>query len=329
MAARLRARGITTPLAGLAGLLAVPGSASAKLIAITLRTAREVTEFGLANRAVSAAVAALVSHTTRDMVMNMTTKSLATMTLLAVALIGGWFGLPGGANLRATAAPVPEVSKARVPEVPPSAFQLLRNRKVHRELKCTSDQRMTIADHFDDQFEAAANSGPLMVFAPGQPRNPQAEKQQIEAKVKERQDAEAADTKAMAEKMLSPAQLTRLVQIELQIKGAEALLDARVADVLKLTDQQKKTIGEAIDAAQRGGGNAVDGLNTGVSQSVRYWHLDPEQRKAAFAESEKCLTKDQIAEWKKLIGEKATTFDPYTIGGRGGSITSGIQFRGR
>lgn len=319
---RLRARGVTAPLVGLAAaVVASPLPARAADAAAAM--ACVVVECGLTSRAVPASVAALVSQTTREMAMRITTKVLAVLTLAAGVIGFGWVGLPGGTAPRASAAPVPEVKKPATPDLTPTALQLLRTRKVLKELKCTPEQRVTIEDHFDEQFEA--NAGPIgggvvrVGVAGG------INLQQIQDQQKEREEADAKKTREVAEKILKPSQLLRLAEIDLQVRGAEAFTDEKVADALRLTDDQKKQVAEAIEEGKNpppramppapgGGGVVVWSANVGA---------DPKARKAACEKAEAVLTKEQQATWKKMTGEAVTGFDPHavTVGPAGGSIT--------
>jgi RNA polymerase sigma factor (sigma-70 family) len=336
LADRLRARGIA-PVVGLAAVLATPSAVPAQVAASTAALARTVLEVGLTNRAVPATVAALVSQTTREMAMRITTKVLATITLAAGVIGFGWLGLPGGTEPRANAAPVPETKKEAKPDVSPSALQLLRNRKVLRELKCTPEQRVTIEDHFDDQAEAnQAKGGDVLDIAIAPGGNPNAAIQQLEAKMKERQEAEAAETKTAVEKVLKSAQLLRLMEIDLQVRGAEAFTDPKVADTLKLTDDQKKAIEDAIEdgkGTRNVGGQAapLPPAPGGVVIRGMAWSttsaFEPKARKAAYEKAEEALTKEQKATWKKMVGEAVSGFDPHAMwvnrGGAGATIRMG------
>jgi RNA polymerase sigma factor (sigma-70 family) len=334
LAERLRARGVTAPLVGLASVFATTAALPVRAADATAELACVVIESGLTCRAVPATVAALVSQTTREMAMRITTKVLAVLTLAAGVFGFGWLGLPGGDAPRATAAPVPEVKKAATPEVPPTAYPLLRLGKVQKELKCSAEQRVALIDHFDDMADAAAAKGPggvNLVIGPG--ANPAAIQQQIEAQIKERRDAEAAECKAAAEKILKPSQLLRLVQIELQVRGAEAFTDPKVADTLKLTDDQKKAIGEVIEVA-KGGGNLPVAAGGPVQPPIAGGGgivfargvslFDPKARKATYEKAVETLTAEQKAAWKTMTGE-AATFDPHTLYTMSGSGSISVR----
>ena len=322
LAALLRARGITAPVAALAALAGRTAPAPA---ALARQTAERIA--GPPATAALARAADLVSLTTTEMVMRIVKRATAAAALVALVAVGG-FVSPGGATPRAPLAPQAGPGDRATPP-PATAVNHLRNRKVHRELNCTADQRVAIADHFDDQFEAAANAPPLLPQPVPPGLDKEALKEFLESAARERTKADEDGSRAMAAKVLTPAQLARLVELDRQVRGAEALLDPPVAAALKLTDGQKGDVVAALTKAAQGRGNAQpDALVTGLEGVARYWHLDPQQRKAAIADAEKCLTDAQRAVWKKMVGVPAKTFDPHTVGGRGGSITSGVQFRG-
>lgn len=319
LASLLRARGITAPLVVLGAMLAYPTQATAGLVAATAGLASIVAESGLTHRAVPATVAALVTHTTREMAMKLVTKAMAVIGVLVLAVAGVGVGQPGGGEGRASAAPVTAAKKADKPALSDATFQLLRNRKVLKELKCTAEQRVTFLDHFEDQLEVAA-ARPPFVPPPGQPRNPQVERQLIEARVKLQMEGEWADTRALAEKTLTAAQLDRLAQVELQICGANAFLDPKVAESLKLSDDQKKSVGDAIEGAAKGGvADPFAGPETGPVRAgggARPLPLSLQQRKALLENAVEGLSKEQRAVWESLIGEPVKAFDPHSIGRR-------------
>jgi RNA polymerase sigma factor (sigma-70 family) len=322
LAERLRARGVTAPLVGLAAAFAT-STVPARAADAAVELACVVVESGLTCRAVPASVAALVSQTTKEMAMRITTKVLATLTLAAGVLGFGWVGLPSGADPRAAAAPVPEVKKAATLEVPPAAYQLLRVRKVLRELKCTPEQRVTIEDYFDDKADKAAEANGGVVFAvPPPPAGGDAAKAN-----QEQFEAEVTEIKNTVEKVLKPSQLLRLAEIDLQVRGADAFANAKVADALKLTDEQKKAIGEVIDELKNPNGGVRALPPAGAPGGVVVWSAnvgaDPKARKAACEKAEEVLTKEQKAVWKKMVGEPVALFDPHALaaGPAGGSIT--------
>ncbi len=315
---RLRARGVTAPLVGLAAVF-VASPLPARAADAAAAMACVVVECGLTSRAVPASVAALVSQTTREMAMRITTKVLAVLTLAAGVVGFGWVGLPGGTAPRASAAPVPEVKKEATPDVPPAAYQLLRTRKVLKELKCTPEQRVTIEDYFDEQAEKASGGGGEggAVVRFGVPLAPPPAGSDAAKANQEQFEAECAEVKKAVEKVLKPAQLRRLAEVELQMRGAEAFADAKVADALKLTDDQKGTVTAAVEEVQNGTSTqnvplAGGGPGQGVVRVSMSNRSDPKAHKAAIEKIEGTLTKEQKAAWKGLTGE-ATSFDPIAV----------------
>ena len=308
LAEALRQRGVTAPTTLLAALLAA-GPAPAAVAGATAGLATAVAVSGLTARAVSASVAALVHSTLKEMTMRIATKVLATVALAAGLLGTGWVGLPG-ALPTAAAAPVPEKAVEKVPDLPPAAYQLLHNRKVLRDLKCTPEQRVNVEDYFDEQAEKQAVGQRAIGFeiniAAG--ANPAQIEAQFEAQMKAQQDAHTKIARTAGEKYLTARQLIRLGQVEVQQRGAEAFADDKLTANLKLTGEQKKVIAEAIEetkmpnAAQGGGFAGPGGF---VIQNVRIGGLkDGTKVKAAVAKVEADLTKEQLGEWKKVVGEK-------------------------
>ena len=305
LAERLRQRGITTPLAGLVALAGVTQIAPAGLAKGTAAMASVVAVRGLSDRAVSASVAALVSNTLKDMTMRFATKIL-TVAVLATGLLGwGLFGGTGGES-RANAAPVPPAKADGPVDLPSSAYELLRNRKVLKELKCTPEQRVQIEDAYDDLNEKHPPFPIANLVQAGQ-AIPQ---QQLEAELRKIAAAAEAESKLIAEKHLRKEQLVRLGQIELQVRGLRAFTDPKVAAVLKLTDEQKKAAGDALEAAKWNppapglGGFAAVAVPVGGNIANGTHPLDPELAKKEQAKFEKGLTKEQQSTWQAMTGTK-------------------------
>ncbi len=313
LAEALRQRGVTAPTAVLAALLAA-GPAPAAVAGATAGLAAAVAVSGLTVRAVSASVAALVHSTLKEMTMRIATKVLATVALMAGLLGTGWGVLPG-ALPTAAAAPVPEKPAAdKVPDLPPAAYQLLHNRKVLKDLKCTPEQRVNVEDYFDEQNEKQAAGGLREIafninIAAG--ANPAQIQEQIEAQMKAQQEAAGKLAKTAGEKYLTIKQLVRLGQIAVQQRGVEAFADEKLVANLKLTAEQKKLVAEAVEDTKAptgpGGVAMAGGGPGGMVQNIRFDAVglkDGTKVKAAVAKVEAGLTKEQLAEWKKVTGEK-------------------------
>jgi RNA polymerase sigma factor (sigma-70 family) len=305
---RLRARGITAPLVGLAAVFGTATAVSARVVNSAVALAGVVAETGLTDRAVPPAVAALVSHTTQEMAMRLTTKVLAAV-LLTAGLIGfGWLGLTGSDGPRATAAPVPKADEKE--EVPTTAVPLLRNRKLLKELKCTPEQRVAIEDQFDDvqdAQQAARKQGQVQYEAAMKANGgqPNANAERVIAQLKATIDQQSKDgveaVKKLAQKTLTPAQLRRLAEIDRQVRWAELFADTKTQEELGLTADQKKKVGELFDAAKaefKGQKWVVNGAGQGfvVGQP-------PVPGALQFAKVKDLLTEPQLKAWGKLTGE--------------------------
>jgi len=310
LADRLRQRGITTPLAGLVALAGVTQSAPAGLAQATAAVAAVVAARGLSDRAVSASVAALVSKTVREMTMRFATNVLAILVLSTGLAAGVLFGGPSG-EPRANAAPVPPAKADAPVEISGPASELLRHRKVLKELKCTPEQRTQIEDAYDDLAEKRPPF-PVTNLIPINAANPQAIEQQIEAEMRKWVEAAEAESKSVAQKYLKKEQLVRLGQIELQLRGLRAFTDPKIATALKLSEPQKKAAADALEAskldlsAQVPGGFAGvgGGMFAPVVTTIGEPPLDPKRVKEEQAKFERGLTKDQQAAWATMTGAK-------------------------
>ena len=307
---RLRARGVNASLVVLAAVFATTTAVSARAIKAAVALAGVVTESGLTDRAVPPAVAALVSHTTQEIAMRITTKVLAAVVLTAGLIGFGWLGLPGGGEPRASAAPVPEAKKDEKVELPTAAVPLLHNRKVLKELKCTPEQRVTIEDHLDDlqdaqrdaQKQLQAQIDGVMKANGGKP-NAQAERVMVQAQAQrvQQQADDLQKTVEMAKKVLKPDQLRRLVQIDLQVRWAELFTDAKTQDELGLTADQKKQIAELLDTA-KGDFKQQQFVAPGGANGVVFT-TQPPGGNPRFAKVQEMLTESQVKAWKKMAGE--------------------------
>lgn len=290
LANRLKQRGIATPALGCAALLAAVSPASAGLTSATVALANSVMILGIENRAVSASVAALVTATTRDLAMRFTIKLLAITLLTAALLGGGWLGWPNPHEPTASAAPVPPVKNETKVEVPGSAYNLLRERKVLRELKCTAEQRMQIEDALDALAEARPRIAVDLAPIANTPNDIRPALELHLAKLTQVAEGEAT---AIGAKYLTRPQLVRLRQIGLQTGGLMTFADDKVADELKLDDEQRKGVRRAINEAI-----------TPPPGTPPFVAPPPKKIAAALETVMAILTKEQTAVWNAMIGEK-------------------------
>lgn len=300
LAAALARRGVELPAAGLIGVLSVGAAPAAAATA-----AAKLAVSGATMGAVPAAVAALVHSTLREMTMRLTTKILAALAVATVAIGGGW-GVLSGESPVATAAPVPAKSPEKAPELPPTAYRLLQNRKVLKELKCTPEQRVNIEDSIDEQREKGAGKAPAQFeiqVVPGV--NPAQIEQQIAAVIQAQWDAEVKIARTAGEKYLTARQLARLGQIEVQWRGVKAFTDDKLVAALKLTDKQKELIRAEVNELKTTAELpfGLGGLPGAVVESVGGLQ-DGRKIKAAVEKVEASLTKEQLAAWEKVTGDK-------------------------
>jgi hypothetical protein len=311
LADRLRRRGITAPLSALIVLAGFTAGAPTGLGQGTAALAATVAARGISDRAVSTSVAALVSDTLREMVMRFTMKVL-TVLVLSTGLVGGaWFGGPT-VESRATAAPVPAVRPAVAVELSGPAYALLRHRKVLKELNCTLEQRDQIGDAFDELDEKRPPVPAVAIqFNGGGGKLPQELVEQIKEQNRRVTELAESESRSVARKYLSNDQLSRLGQIELQVRGLRAFADPKIAAALKLTDEQKSAVVEGLEASKADvpmarpvarGPLGPGGFRT--EAQIDSLPLDPKRAKEALATFERGLTKDQQSAWQAMIGAK-------------------------
>jgi hypothetical protein len=100
----------------------------------------------------------------------------------------------------------------------------------------------------------------------------------------------------------SADQSKRFDQISLQAHGAYSFASPVVAEKLKLTDEQKSTVHEIVEAARSAG---ADAANRDASEQER---TEARNKRAATQKEQMTriqalLTDDQKHEWKELTGE--------------------------
>jgi hypothetical protein len=115
---------------------------------------------------------------------------------------------------------------------------------------------------------------------------------------------EAAQKKVDA--ILLPPQVERFAQIQLQLDGARALTTPKVAEKLKLTDEQKTKLAAVFPAAGGGRGQGGGGGGGGATR---------EERDASALE---ILTADQKTQFTAMQGKKIEIDRAALGGGFGG-----------
>lgn len=198
----------------------------------------------------------------------------------------------------ACAAPVPVQPKAD-DALPASAAKLLAHRKLQKELKMTAEQRIELVDALEDLDEVFAKKFQELAKVPNPP-------EEAFDKLDREQDAARAKVFANAAKGLSAAQRVRLKQLDVRVRGVAAFADPAIEKVLQLTDAQKKKVKESAEQLKAAVGKFIDGDgnddDTEEQRKEKLFAFRAERQK----DIEAVLTKEQLAEWARLLGEKPT-----------------------
>jgi Spy/CpxP family protein refolding chaperone len=180
---------------------------------------------------------------------------------------------------------------------------IFQNEKVQKALDLTDDQKEQIKKVVDDMRSGAASLRDL----------PQEERR---AKMQAR-------TKELFEKVsgvLNDKQKERLKQIRVQVAGVAGLLDGETADALKLTDDQKAKIKDAIESRRKDLREMFQAAAGGSREEAR------DKMTKFLKDSEgkllDILTSEQKETFTKLQGEK------LDLGTAGGGFFGGQGFGG-
>jgi hypothetical protein len=188
----------------------------------------------------------------------------------------------------------------------------LTNADLQKELKITDDQKKALKPAMDKAEEQTKKMREMFTGGGGPPDR--------EAMQKMMEDGRkfAEETKAMVEKALTPEQVKRAKQIEVQAMGMRAFANEDVAKELKITDDQKETLKsvmegygkESQDLRQEYG---IRGFGGGGGGNVDAEKMAEYQKKAKGLTDEtmekvmKAMTDDQKKAWKEMTGEPFDT----------------------
>lgn len=167
------------------------------------------------------------------------------------------------------------------------ALQLLANSGVQKELKLSDEQVKQATDAVAEQRDKMRERMQEL----GQDTTPEARR---EAMTK----IQASATKA-AEEILNPDQKKRFEQIRLQSMGAGAFLSPKVAEELKITDDQKEKLREIQQAGRPQGAPGGGAQGDFQAMMTRMQEL----RKETYEKAHGVLTDTQKASWKEMTGE--------------------------
>jgi hypothetical protein len=172
---------------------------------------------------------------------------------------------------------------------------LLSNKGVQKEIKATEEQASKLTT-FAEEMQGKAREA----FQGFQDLSQEERREKMQAFQKTQQ---ADIAKGLAE-ILKPDQVKRFHQIQTQTAGANAFATPRVAEALKLTDDQKakvQTINQETMESMRGLREEFQNDREGAMKKMA------EIRKSATDKAVALLTADQKATWKDLTG------DPYEV----------------
>lgn len=181
-----------------------------------------------------------------------------------------------------------------------SAAQLLRHRKVQKELKMTAEQRLAVLDglaDFEEEYEKKINDVSQMANVPDDTF------EKLDAAHRKGIHKLLGD---VAAKSLSAAQRKRLRQLDWRIRGAAAFTDPQVQKLLQLTDAQKKKATELTERQQNAADNYFENRGNEDDASRKAELLAA--RKDFLKQMETALTADQKAGWVALAGDAPAGF---------------------
>jgi len=200
------------------------------------------------------------------------------------------------------------------------AIGLLRSEAIQKELELVDAQKeklRALAEELRSQMGRSGERGERQELTEEQRRARMAE-------FMEKAKARAEETRTKLAEILLPAQLERLEQIQLQLRGSMALADSKVAEALKLTEEQKvklRQIGEKLSEQRR----SLFGDRPGADEQARrarWQEISEKMRKLseqAREESLQVLTAEQREALEKMKGK---AFDVEALragfGGPGG-----------
>jgi Spy/CpxP family protein refolding chaperone len=185
-------------------------------------------------------------------------------------------------------------------ESPNDPTYLLASKTVQKELALTDSQKASFQKLRDAESATHPFSGGALIG-------------QSPEEIQKKLDRHAAENRSRVFNLLTPQQIARLNEINLQVVGVAALNFDDVADKLALTAEQKTQLKIVADEARRkqdelnakNNGKPVDASRR-LAYKQELDQITTARKKQAFA----VLTDDQQASFKKLQGEK---FDTSTI----------------
>jgi Spy/CpxP family protein refolding chaperone len=193
---------------------------------------------------------------------------------------------------------------------------LVRIEAVQKEIGAEADQVAAIQKYGEEQrAQRAGNQG-------GQRPNFQNMSAEDREKLAAQMEKQTAAANAKLAEILKPQQIARIEEISLQVRGSSALADPKVAEKLKLSDEQKAKLKEVTAANMKAMQSQMQELGQGGNREGLREKMQ-ELRKQAQEKVLAVLSTEQQAAFEKLKG-KAFQMPEPPAGGQGG----GRQRRG-
>jgi hypothetical protein len=132
-------------------------------------------------------------------------------------------------------------------QMPPAVqtIILLRTEAVQKEIKLESKQTDAVGD-----LAAQMQSEAMEIMSGLQDLTEEERKEEMPNLMKMMAE-KGKELQAKVDKLLNPAQAKRMKELSLQRRGMQALQDDEVIAALKLSDEQKKQLGEIRDSAAK------------------------------------------------------------------------------
>ncbi len=208
-----------------------------------------------------------------------------------------------------------------------TVFSVLRSEAVQKELALTEDQKTQATKLGEELMSAMRDAFPMGRRGEGE-RPSQEEREKQMAEMRAKTDATMAEKKAALAGILSGEQMTRLEEIVLQARGADALSDADIQAKLMVSEDQKSKLasinrefGEKEREALRGSfGQRGEGGRGGFDREA----MQAAAEKRAAMQKEKSdalvavLTPAQAEQFDLMKGKDFADIDSVRRGGFGG-----------
>ncbi|QDT56952.1 hypothetical protein Pan44_50150 [Caulifigura coniformis] len=174
-----------------------------------------------------------------------------------------------------------------------TVFSAVQSEPVQKELAITEDQKSKLTALGDEVRTAMRELRPMGGRGEGE-RPSREEMEKMMAEYRTKADAIVTEKKSSLAAIISADQMTRLEQIVLQARGADALTDGAVQAKLMVTDEQKaKMASVASDFASKER-EAMSGLFQRREGGEGRGNFDPEAMRAA-GEKRAALQKEKEA----------------------------------